>query len=315
VSGGQDDLLPSLQGFCELLARTITQARASRAALETQGEALGARLERAEGVIGGFVGALQEGEREIGAAHAQAAAALEPAGSGPVGLEGRLDSAEAAFDQGRREAQAELDRRFGRLSSDGFGALGAGLEAMERRTATLQQDSATGSRALSDALAALEAEAGEAGSETAQAVGRTPGEARALADELAGEAAGAREGWTAARAELKRACADAVTDLSDRYSEWVAECTGEGEALVRSVTDAGQEAADFVSADGGLQLEAALDGALGSPLAGLSRALAEATTAIETGERLGQELRFLVPQLEICLNVVENINRLLEEMK
>jgi hypothetical protein len=322
VSGGFDDGLQNLQNFCDLLERTVGQMQEKNAALDALADDFDGLEDRAQDVIGQLGAELSGSRGEIDAAHGEATSAVEgltqaaqeAATSDLAAVDGRLDADETAFDQERTEAQADLEQDFARLSTEGFGALATTVDELEERTGVLQQESAADAQALSGGLETLTGEAEQDGTETGEAIGRSLTGVQSDGGEFTRDALLATEGWAAELAELKQGCSEAGTDLSDLYSAWAGEAQAEGDALIKGFTEAGQEATDFVSTDGAMQMETSLEGALGEPLPGLGSGLGETDGVVETGESIGQDLQELVPQLEICLNVVENINRLLEEM-
>jgi uncharacterized phage infection (PIP) family protein YhgE len=322
VSGGYDDGIENLQNFCDLLEKTVAQVQEKNGVLDSQADTLDDLEGRAEDVIGQFSSAIEEGQGEIDAAHGEATAAVEglaqaaqeAAGSDLGSIESQLDSAESTFDQKKNDAQSDLDDDFGRLTSEGFGGFAATVDELEDRAGALQQENQADAQALSGGLDTLETEATQDGTETGEAIGQGITGVQSDGGEFMRDALLATEGWSTELADLKQGCSEAGTDLSDLYAAWGTESEAEGDALIKEMTEAGQEATDFVSTDGAMQLETSLDGVLGEPLPGLGSGLSEAETLVEAGEALGHELQDLVPQLEICLNVVENINRLLEEM-
>ena len=322
MSGGFDDGLQNLQNFCDLLEKTVGQMQEKNGALDAQADTFDDLEDRAGDAIGQLSAELESSQGEIDAAHGEATAAMEgltqaaqeAAGSELGAVDGRLDAAETAFDQKRTEAQGDLEQDFARLSADGFGALATSVDELEERTGVLQQESAADAQSLSSGLDALTGEAEQDGTEVGEAIGRGLTGVQSDGGEFIRDALLATEGWATELNELKQGCSEAGTDLSDLYAGWATDSQAEGDALIKGFTEAGQEATDFVSTDGAMQLETLLEGALGEPLPGLGTGLGEADGVVETGESIGQDLQELVPQLEICLNVVENINRLLEEM-
>jgi hypothetical protein len=282
VSGGDSAPGPQdLQGLCALLERAAAQARRGHDSLESRSAALEELEGRATDAMARLVAEIDEGGREIEAAGAEVLSARE-------GLARVLHAAEPAL-MAMRHALDEADAAWARARS----TLQERAASQQRRTEHAWSDLATGLDALR--------------------VAPVPEGARATVSEFTGEAARATEGWSRERAALAQGCAEIGTDLADSYGEWGAESEREAEALIRGITEAALEVADFLGTDGAMQLEAAARGALGEPLAQLRATLAEAEAVIAASASAAGELTGLVPQLVICMNIIENINRLLEE--
>lgn len=322
MSGGQDDGIENLQGFCALLETTCGGLEEKNDALEARGDGLDDLEERAGQVVVGFSEALEEAESGFAAAHHEATAAVEAlaesaqegADASLASVEDRLASAQGDFDQRRGAARADLDQGFVQRVAGGFEALAATVDDLEERAGSLQQENEADAQALSGGLVGLEGQAAQEGADTSATLGQGVLGLQTDGGELMRDALLATEGWSAELAELKRGVSEAGADLSDLYDAWGTEAEAEGDAAIRAVTDAGQETADFIGTDGAMQLEASLRGALAEPLPGLAAGLGQAEAVLKEGESVARELEGLVPQLEICLRVVEEISRLLEEM-
>jgi chromosome segregation ATPase len=305
LSSASDPGLPNLQAFCELLQKAAAGLRAS-------GEALASRCDALEQAgLEGVPPAAGETGADVDADAAKARAAieaLERAAREALGPEPMAPSEALA------SAAAALETAGARLLAEGHEPAAAAVEELEAAVARRRQQAEAASLALTAGLEALRADLARAAGEASAALAQARERVQHESGELTRRAGRATEGWAQELEELRRGCREVATDLADFYREWGASAEDEADALLREAAEAGLEVADFVSTDGAMQLEAAARGALEEPRARLGAALAEAASVVTAVATAAWELEGLVPQLAICTNVVEDINRLLEEL-
>ncbi|HEX6736847.1 MAG TPA: hypothetical protein VF310_01110 [Vicinamibacteria bacterium] len=301
MTAASDPNLAHLQGFCDLLERTGVELRASSAALQERSEAL-------HGPEGQAAPA-PSGPADIGSDDAAAGLAALARAAGE-----RLTAEPEPASDALASAGADLEAAGERVLAEGYEPLESTAQELEQDAERQSRDVEAAARTLVEKLQALRAEATQEAASVRDAVGQARGRVERRAAELTARGEGAVEAVARELAELKQGCGDIATDLADFYREWGTASEDEADSLLRGVAEAGEEACDLVATDGAMRLEGAAREALGEPLARLRAALDEADAAITAVATAAWELEGLVPQLAICMNVVENINRLLEEM-
>jgi hypothetical protein len=325
LSAAEDRGVRNLEAFCDLLARTIGELRngsGGHRTLAARAEA----LEVLEGTAGPAAAQLTAqvesvgGELETAASDAHATtdefrqAAQEIAASDLARAMEALDEMDAACRDARTRVQMGLEADSRVLIAEGHGQLGADAGGLAEQMEPLAHGSEAALRAASGELSALRDEAVAAEVDLGGALAQECSRVQDEVEELAQEADEATSAWSRDLADLARGCREMGTDLADFYDEWSAAAERETDSLLRELGDAGLELVDVLGSDAPLQLEGSMRAALGEPLSRLSDGLAQVDALITATASVAWELEGLVPQLAICMNVVENINRLLEEM-
>jgi DNA anti-recombination protein RmuC len=208
-----------------------------------------------------------------------------------------------------------MDESFARLSESGFDGYAS---AREEATAGIgQADDANGDAfdGLEESVSDMRGRLEESSSETRESMQEAASETQATSTELDGAFETVTSEWRESIDEqLREGCEEAGEALASAYSSWGEEAGSVADALGDQIEEVLDGAAEFVGSDSTANLTAAREGGLDDPGGELIERFDETKQTLETGESLADALGDLVPEVQKCLNVVDEVERLLNAM-
>ena len=319
---GLDESVGKLQKFSSDLGRTIAQLGESTASIETHSDTFADLENDAEDRIGGLADDIQEAVRDLGRACDDIEEALGALSDEAEEVaESRLPDARSELDDATSEQRDrvettgdELQDAFERLSDGGHQEHADAVEDAEAAVGDDDQEDQQAFASLDEGAAEMTGRTEEARSEASASMSEATSGVEEEAGTLETAFADATSQWDQSVDEQLRAgCEDVGAGIEQAYADWTQQARATADELVADVGEALIKAAETVSGESAPQLTEAAAEALNAGAALLDE-IAQGVSSLEAGEQLAEALTPLVPNLQTCLRVVEQIDRILNEL-
>lgn len=321
---GLDEGVGNLERFIEGLQKASSELGEHSSALESAENEL-ERLEgEAQDTVGGFADDLGEAQGALQQALDDAREAVgEVAEAAQDGADGRLADAEDEVDQSAGDCEeqitqgrAGMDEGFARLSESGFDGYSS---AIEEATTEIGQSDDTNREAfdgLEQSVSDMRGRLDEASSEAVEALEEAASETQGTDGELQSAFETITSEWKDSIDEqLREGCEETGGALATAYASWGEETGSVADALVDQVEEVLDGAAEFVGSESASALAEARATGLDDPGAELLQQFDDTQQTLEAGEALAEALEGFVPDLQKCINVVDEVDRLLNALE
>jgi uncharacterized phage infection (PIP) family protein YhgE len=324
AGAGLDEGVGNLQRFIEGVQKTSDELGEAASTLESTASDF-ERLEGdAEESIGGLNGDLEEGIDQLDRAFEEAREAIDGVADAAEDIaDSRLSDARESLDEAGGDCEAELsegraglEEGFARLSESGYDAYATALEEAEAELGQLDDSDRDAFDGLEESASDMRGRVSEASSDTVNAVDEAEGEVKTATSNLETAFDAVTSEWKdSIDNQLQEGCEDTGAALAAEYEAWGEEAGDVAESLVEQVAEVIAEAAEFVGADSAEAMTEAAENGIAEPGADLLERLAETQETLDAGEQLATRLEEMVPDLQTCLNVMDEIDRLLNALE
>jgi ElaB/YqjD/DUF883 family membrane-anchored ribosome-binding protein len=319
----QDEAVANLLKFNADTGRSSSELGESTSSLEETVEELADLESAAEERIGALASDAQDALRDLGQALDDAGEALDALAEEVEGIttdrvpEAKDGLEDAATDMRDRATSVGdmLQDGFERLAEDGFQGYAQALDDAEAATSEAATENEGAFEAFDGAVEEMSGRADGLRAEGGAALVAAATEAEEQAGTLEAAFTEATSQWDQTVDEqLRSGCDEVGSALDALYASWTEQADAVAEDLASQVQQAMEDVAEALGSGATEAIEESGQEAHEQAAGAFRDELDEDVTALESGEDLAGHLDPLTPQLQVCTQVVDEIDRLLNAL-